>query len=59
MSMPAPGPVYDSYWRFAAARHDVYLRRLRGEPPPWTDDPVIAAWRFTNVYRAADPSAST
>ncbi len=48
------GPLYDSYWRFAAARQDVYLRRLRGEPPPWTDDPVIARWRFTNVYRAAD-----
>jgi len=54
MGMPVPGSVYDSYWRFAAARHDVYLRRLRGEAPPWTDDPVIAAWRFTNVYRAAD-----
>lgn len=54
MSTSQTGPVYDSYWRFAAARHDVYLRRLRGEPPPWTDDPVIAAWRFTNVYRAAD-----
>lgn len=49
-----PGPLYKSYWRFAAARHDVYLRRLRGDPPPWTDDPVIATWRFTNVYRAAD-----
>lgn len=52
--MLEPGPVYQSYWRFAAARHDVYLRRLRGEPPPWTEDPVIGTWRFTNVYRAAD-----
>lgn len=54
MMIRGPGPVYDSYWRFAAARHDAYMRRLRGEPPPWTDDPVIGAWRFTNVYRAAD-----
>lgn len=54
MPTPTPGPVYDSYWRFAASRHDVYVRRLRGEPPPWTDDPVISSWRFTNVYRAAD-----
>lgn len=54
MTSAARGPVYESYWRFAAARHDIYLRRLRGEPLPWTDDPIIAAWRFTNVYRAAD-----
>lgn len=52
--MLEPGPVYRSYWRFAAARHEVYLRRLRGEPPPWTNDPVIGTWRFTNVYRIAD-----
>ncbi|MGY1846097.1 nucleotide kinase domain-containing protein [Blastococcus sp. SYSU DS1021] len=49
-----PGPVFDSYWRFAAERHELYLRRLRGEAPPWTDDAVLASWRFTNVYRAAD-----
>jgi hypothetical protein len=48
------GPVYDSYWRFAAARQDVYLKRLAGDPPPWTADPVISGWRFTNVYRASD-----
>ena len=54
MPTVAPSPVYDSYWRFAAARHDVYLRRLRGLPSPWTDDPIIASWRFTNAYRAAD-----
>lgn len=48
------GPVYDSYWRFAAARQSVYLKRLAGDPPPWTEDPVIGGWRFTNVYRASD-----
>jgi alpha-glutamyl/putrescinyl thymine pyrophosphorylase clade 1 len=49
-----PTPVFDSYWRFAAARQDVFLRRLSGEPPPWTVDPIIAAHRFTNAYRASD-----
>lgn len=47
-------PVYDAYWQFAAARQDVYLRRLAGAPPPWTSDPIISSWRFTNPYRAAD-----
>ncbi len=47
-------PVFDSYWRFAAARQDLFMRRIGGAPAPWTTDPVIAAHRFTNVYRAAD-----
>jgi hypothetical protein len=46
--------VYDSYWRFAAARQDAFLRRVEGERAPWTKDPIIAAHRFTNAYRAAD-----
>ncbi|QGN55913.1 nucleotide kinase domain-containing protein [Novosphingobium sp. Gsoil 351] len=46
--------VYDTYWRFAAERQAVYLRRLDGQPGPWTDDPVLRRHRFTNCYRAAD-----
>ncbi len=49
-----PSRVFESYWRFAAERHRVYLRRLAGEPGPWTEDPVIAQHRFTNAYRVAD-----
>ncbi len=30
------------------------MRRIKGERLPWTDDPVLAAYRFTNVYRASD-----
>jgi len=47
-------PVFETYWRFAAKRQDLFIRRINGEPAPWTDDPVLAAHRFTNVYRAAD-----
>ena len=46
--------VYDLYWRFAAKRQAIYFLRLAGEPAPWTDDPILAAYRFTNAYRAAD-----
>ena len=49
-----PSPVFDTYWRFAAARQAIYLARLAGRPSPWTDDPILAQYRFTNVYRAAD-----
>lgn len=47
-------PVFETYWRFAAARQSIYKARLAGEPPPWTDDPVLREHRFTNVFRAAD-----
>jgi hypothetical protein len=51
---PTPSAVFDTYWRFAVERHNVYLRRVRGESPPWTTDPVIAIYKFTNPYRATD-----
>ncbi|MET7944189.1 nucleotide kinase domain-containing protein [Streptomyces sp. NPDC005302] len=49
-----PTPVFDTYWRFAAARQSVYEARLEGREQPWTNDPILARHRFTNCYRAAD-----
>ncbi|MER7514587.1 nucleotide kinase domain-containing protein [Streptomyces lavendulae] len=49
-----PTPVFDTYWRFAAARQSVYEARLAGKAQPWTDDPILTRHRFTNCYRAAD-----
>lgn len=46
--------VFDSYWKFAAERLGIYYRRLVDPDGPWTHDPIIAAHRFTNSYRAAD-----
>ena len=53
----APAKVseaYESYWRFAAERQAVFFRRVRGETHPWTDNPVLAIYKFTNAYRASD-----
>jgi NTP pyrophosphatase (non-canonical NTP hydrolase) len=47
-------PVYDTYWRFAAERQLVFFRRFERRPPPWTFDPVLQAYKFTNAYRASD-----
>lgn len=47
-------PVFETYWRFAARRQELFMRRVGGAPPPWTDDPVLAKHRFTNAYHAAD-----
>ena len=46
--------AYDAWWRFASERQRIYYKRLSGEPAPWTDDPVLTQYRFTNAFRAAD-----
>jgi hypothetical protein len=61
MEIPAGGgrtlrttPVFETYWRFAYTRQEVFHRRAAGDAPPWTDDPILGSHRFTNAYRAAD-----
>jgi hypothetical protein len=49
-----PTPVFDTYWRFAAERQSMYVKRLSGQPGPWTSDPILGQHRFTNCFRAAD-----
>lgn len=49
-----PTPVFESYWRFAAERQAIYFRRMASPTGPWTNDPVLATFRFTNAYRASD-----
>jgi hypothetical protein len=46
--------VHDAYWRFAARRQEIFLRRACGEPSPWTDDPILRRFKFCNAFRAAD-----
>lgn len=47
-------PVFDSYWRFASERQEMFMRRVLGGTPPWTEDPILSVHRFTNTYRASD-----
>lgn len=46
--------AFETYFRYAAERQAVYLRRLRNDPPPWTDDLTLRTYRFTNSYRVLD-----
>lgn len=39
---------------FALERHSIHTKRQAGAKPPYTKDPVLAAYRFTNVYRELD-----
>lgn len=46
----------DRFWDFVAERHAIWRRRtLEGQPPPWTEDHVLATQHFTNMYRQLDP----
>jgi hypothetical protein len=49
-----PTAVFDAYWRFAAERLAMYTRRLSDPEGPWTDDPILQRFRFTNTYRVCD-----
>lgn len=54
LSPARPTIVYDTYWRFAAERQEVFFRKLEGSQPPWTNDPILTRYKFTNPYRASD-----
>jgi len=51
-SQPRSG--LDSHFAFLRERYQILLRRRAGLPAPWTDDPVLREWRFTNVRREDD-----
>lgn len=45
---------FEQFVELAKERYRVKLRRERREPSPWTDDPVMQAYRFCNVHREDD-----
>lgn len=47
-------PLFRAYWHLAVERQGIFDRRLRGEPQPWTDDEILAEYKFTNPWRASD-----
>ncbi len=54
LSPALPTVVYDTYWRFAAERQEIFFRRWQQQRPPWTADPILSEFKFTNAYRASD-----
>ncbi|MCD9576336.1 nucleotide kinase domain-containing protein [Flavobacterium soyae] len=52
---PKPSIVYDTYWNFLAERQNIFFKRLnKNEKFPWSKDPILNDYKFTNVYRATD-----
>ncbi|MGB7217811.1 MAG: nucleotide kinase domain-containing protein [Vicinamibacterales bacterium] len=54
ISQARPSRVYDTYWKFAAERQEVFFRRFEGVTGTLTRDPIINKHKFTNAYRASD-----
>jgi hypothetical protein len=50
--MTTPNP--DEFFAFINERHRIYVRKSRGKLWPWTTDPVLRTYKFTNVYRDLD-----
>jgi len=52
---PTPTVVFETYWRFAKKRQDMFFASLATDPVHLqTGDPILRGYRFTNAYRASD-----
>ena len=47
-------PVFDTYWRFASERQEMFMRRVTGAAAVDRRPGNPRAHRFTNAYRASD-----
>lgn len=46
---------FDIYWYFIAERMNIWYKRvILKQPEPWTDDPILQQYKFTNVIRDLD-----
>ena len=46
--------MIQNFFDFMNERHMIYLRRLRGQEWPWTEDLILQTYKFTNVFREHD-----
>ncbi|MBO0952896.1 nucleotide kinase domain-containing protein [Fibrella forsythiae] len=54
LTKPQKSSVYDTYWKFAVNRNEIFTKRLSDPFGPWTNDPILRDNRFTNIFRASD-----
>jgi len=46
--------LVESFYGWINERHKIYLQRVEGLPPPWTNDPILQEYKFTNPFREND-----
>lgn len=54
LSPAKPTKLWDEYWRFAAARQELFFEKFNGDDNSEVSDPVLRTYKFTNAYRASD-----
>lgn len=47
-------PMLKVFLNWVEERQRVHLRRESGEPPPWTNNPILRKYRFCSTYREDD-----
>lgn len=47
-------PPVERFFSYCRERHAIHLRRKRGDPFPWTTDPILQKYRFCQVERELD-----
>lgn len=48
-------PLWEMYFEKMVERQNIWWKRvMEGKPAPWTDDPVLSTYHFTNVDRKLD-----
>lgn len=46
---------HKEFFDYINERYEIYLRRtVQGKKPPWTKDPILRSWSFTNTWRQLD-----
>ena len=52
---PMSSVQLNNYFYWIKERHDIYRRRLtKPNDPPWTKDPILLKYKFTNPFREND-----
>lgn len=46
--------AFKYYFHFMQKRMEIFWNKYYGNSYPWTDDPILSKYKFTNVYRASD-----
>lgn len=47
----------ERYFAFIVERDQIYRRKQAGQAWPWTDDEILRAYRFTEIYRERDKTS--
>lgn len=50
---PKTSEVYNTFWKFAIERQNIFFNRKNGKQV-WTQDDIFLKYKFTNAYRASD-----